>query len=143
VTAILRQAERTDIPGIWEVRYSVTENTLSADQISDEDVRREIEDTGRGWVVEDERKIQAFAICNAETGNIWALFVHPRAQGSGFGSRLHDQMLAWLRTKDVPVLWLTTGENTRAREFYEHRGWTYVGMSEPGEARYEIKNAAK
>ena len=51
-TPILRQARRDDIEAIWVVRYAVTENTLTRGKISDEDVRREIEDPGRGWVVE-------------------------------------------------------------------------------------------
>ena len=51
MTAILRQATRADIPGIWDVRHGVHENTLRRGLISDEDVRREIEDTGRGWVL--------------------------------------------------------------------------------------------
>jgi hypothetical protein len=45
----LRQATAADIPGIWEVRYSVTENTLTPGRISDEEVRESIEDTGCGW----------------------------------------------------------------------------------------------
>ena len=41
----LRQAVAADIPGIWEVRYAVTENTLTPGRISDEDVRAAIEDS--------------------------------------------------------------------------------------------------
>ena len=72
---ILRQAVAADIPGIWEVRYSVTENTLTPGRISDQELLEAIEDTGRGWVIEDQGRIQAFAIGNAATGNIWALFL--------------------------------------------------------------------
>ncbi|MCU0924311.1 MAG: GNAT family N-acetyltransferase [Burkholderiaceae bacterium] len=90
---LLRRAIVADLPGIWKVRYSVTENTLAPGRITDEDCRREIEDTGRGWVIEEAGEIQAFAIGNAETGNVWAMFVHPQAQGKGFGTRLHDTML--------------------------------------------------
>ena len=142
VTSILRRAERKDVPGIWDVRYAVTENMLLPGRVSDDDVRREMEETGRGWVIEDAGRIEAFGIANGVSGNIWALFVHPRAQGRGHGSRLHDEMLAWLRTKSVAMLWLTTGETTRARGFYERRGWKCVGLVEPGEARLERRNGA-
>jgi hypothetical protein len=44
----LRLATREDIPGIQEVRHAVTENAARPGRILDEDVRREIEETGRG-----------------------------------------------------------------------------------------------
>ncbi len=139
--SLLRQATRADIPAMWEVRYAVRENTLTPGRLSDEDVRREIEDTGKGWVVEEGARIVAFAIANAETGNIWALFVHPDAEGCGYGSRLHDAMLAWLRTQPVEALWLTTDPGSRACGFYERKGWLRACFSESGEVRFERRNA--
>ena len=58
----LRRAVVSDIPGIWKVRYSVAENVLTAGCISDEDVRVSIEETGRGWVIEESGRIVAFAV---------------------------------------------------------------------------------
>ncbi len=136
--AILRQAAVADLSGIWDVRYSVAENTLTRGRISDEDVRREIEDTGRGWVIDDNGQIQAFAIGNAQSGNIWALFVLPAAQGMRYGHRLHEVMIDWLRAQSPPTLWLTTGSQTRACGFYERRGWQRVAVTDSGEARYEL-----
>lgn len=139
--AVMRQATMADAAGIWDVRYAVQENTLRRGVIGDEDLRREIEDTGRGWVVEEEGRITAFAIGNADSGNIWALFVHPNAQGRGHGSRLHDTMVAWLWSHGLQALWLTTGPTTRARAFYERRGWRPVIAAEPtahGDIRLEL-----
>lgn len=42
--SFMRLATRADIPGIWDVRYAVQENTLRRGLISDEDVRCAIED---------------------------------------------------------------------------------------------------
>ena len=140
--AILRQATIADMSGIWDVRYAVTENTLTRGRLSDEDVRREIEDTGRGWVIDDDGQIKAFAIGNAQSGNIWALFVLPEAQGMGYGHRLHKVMIDWLRAQNAPTLWLTTGAHTRACGFYERRGWQLVSVSDSGEARYELPTVA-
>lgn len=137
--AVLRQATMADAAGIWTVRYAVTENTLTPGRISDEDLRREIEDTGRGWVIEEHGQVLAFAIGNAQSGNIWALFVLPAAQGHGHGSRLHDTMIGWLRGQQAPTLWLTTGQHTRAAGFYERRGWRLIEVSAEGEARYELR----
>ena len=137
---ILRQAVAADIPGIWEVRYSVTENTLTPGRISDQELLEAIEDTGRGWVIEDQGRIQAFAIGNAATGNIWALFVKPQAQGCGFGSMLHNEMLDWFRTQRPEILWLSTGTNTKARKFYAKNGWQLVGAYGAEEVKFERKN---
>lgn len=142
MTDVLREAHRDDIPGMWTVRYAVNENPLTPGRISDEDVRREIEDTGKGWVIEVDGSIRGFASCNGQTGNIWALFVHPEAQGRGHGDRLHAAMLNWLRKQPVGRLWLTTDAHSRACGFYARRGWQRIGATETGEVRFERDNAA-
>ena len=62
--ASLRQTTVADIPNIWDVRQSVTENTLSRDRLASEDARREIEDTGRGRVNDPPRKASDELICH-------------------------------------------------------------------------------
>lgn len=124
------------MPGLWEVRYSVTENTLAPGRISDEELRRCIEDDGQGWVAEQDDRILGFAI-GLKSGNVWALFVRPEAAGRGIGSLLHAEMLAWFATQRLDRLWLATGEDTRARSFYEARGWRYAGICDAGEVRLE------
>jgi GNAT superfamily N-acetyltransferase len=131
-----------DADAIWKVRYSVTENRLAPGRISNEDLRRALEDTGRGWVIEVDGSVEAFAIANARSGNIWALFVLPEAQGRGYGSSLHDVMVGWLRKQHLPLLWLTTGQATKACAFYERRGWKRVSILDDGQARYELPGAA-
>ena len=76
---MLRIARAADIPAIQRVRASVRENRLASTVITDDDVRTAIEDTGRGWVIEKDGEVVAFAIGNAVNGNIWALFVRPEA----------------------------------------------------------------
>lgn len=140
--SLLRQAVAADIPGIWEVRYSVTENTLTPGRISDEHVRAAIEDAGRGWVIEEDERIEAFAVGNGETGQVWALFVKPAAQGRGFGTKLHAAMLEWFQTQNIDRIWLSTGKDTRARQFYDKNGWVCVGPYGTDEVRYERPNTA-
>lgn len=136
----LRPAVAADLPGLWDVRYAVAENTLTPGRISDEELRASIEDAGRGWVIEEDGRIVAFAIGIAATGNVWALFVHPSAQGQGHGRRLHAAMLAWFATLPLDTLWLSTGTQTRARQFYDALGWTCVGPYGLSEVRYERRN---
>jgi len=135
---MLRAARASDIPAIQRIRASVKENRLVSTVITDEDVRTAIEDTGRGWVVDEEGEVVAFAIGNAVNGNIWALFVRPEAEGRGYGRQLHDTMVDWLWTAGLDRLWLTTEPGTRAQRFYQAAGWQLVGPADQGELRYEM-----
>ena len=135
---MLRSARASDIPAIQRVRASVKENRLVSTVITDEDVRVAIEETGRGWVVEQDGEVVGFAIGNAVTGNIWALFVRPQHEGRGYGRQLHDTMVNWLWAAGVDRLWLTTEPGTRAQRFYEAAGWRLVGTSDRGDLQYEL-----
>jgi GNAT superfamily N-acetyltransferase len=134
---MLRRAVLSDIPDIQRVRRSVRENRLVSTSISDRQVRESIEKTGRGWVIESEGEVVAFAIGNAVNGNIWALFVHPDHERRGYGRLLHDSMVEWLFSQGLERLWLTTERGTRAQRFYEAAGWERVGLTDGGELRYE------
>ena len=136
---MLRLAIASDIPEIQRIRHSVRENRLVSTVIRDRDVQEAIESRGRGWVVELSGELVAFAIGDAQSGNIWTLFVHPDHQGKGFGRQLHDAMLEWLWSQDLDHLWLTTEPRTRAQRFYESAGWQLVGPAENGELRYEMR----
>lgn len=135
---MLRSARVPDIPAIQRVRASVNENRLVSTVISDEDVRTAIEETGRGWVVEKDGEVVAFAIGNAMTGNIWALFVHPEHERRGYGRQLHDTMVNCLWVAGLDRLWLTTEPGTRAQRFYQAAGWRLAGTTDRGELRYEL-----
>jgi GNAT superfamily N-acetyltransferase len=133
----LRQALRAHVPDIQRVRRAVKENRLTTSVVTDEDVVEAIEHTGRGWVVEDDGRIVGFAIGNARTGNVWALFVDPDHEGRGHGRRLHDAMVAWLWAQGLTRLWLTTGAETRAARFYAAAGWRLAGTEPNGELLFE------
>jgi GNAT superfamily N-acetyltransferase len=122
------------------VRLSVRENKLTSSVITEDDYVSAIEKTGRGWVIETDGTVVAFAVGNAITGNIWALFVDPEHEGRGHGRRLHDEMISWLLSSGLARLWLSTSPDTRAQRFYEAAGWHYVGTVAGGEALYELQN---
>lgn len=134
---MLRQALAADVPAMHRVRMSVRENRLVSTVITEEDTRRAIEHTGRGWVALSGGEIVGFAIGNATNGNIWALFIDPEHERRGHGRQLHDEMVAWLQSQGVKQLWLTTDPGTRAEGFYEKAGWTRAGVTEKGEIRFE------
>jgi GNAT superfamily N-acetyltransferase len=136
--AALRRALRTDVREIMRVRHSVKENRLTSRVISDDEVIHAIEQSGRGWVIECDGRLAGFAIGNAGDGNIWALFVEPGYEGRGFGRCLHDEMVAWLWTRGLRRLWLSTEPGTRAQGFYERAGWQGRGLLPSGELLFEL-----
>ena len=138
----LREAVTADIPAIFRVRCAVVENTLRLGAITDHEVQLQIEQSGRGWVIESDGSVVAFAIGNATNGNVWALFVLPDYEGLGYGTLLHNGMVHWLWSRGLEVLWLTTGERTRARAFYEALGWRCTGLAEHGQVHMELLRAA-
>jgi GNAT superfamily N-acetyltransferase len=136
--SVVRQANRNDIVGMHRVRLSVRENRLVSSAISESSYIPEIEDSGRGWVVEKNGKVVAFAVGNCQTGNIWALFVDPDHERQGYGRRLHDHMVSWLWSQGLERLSLSTAVGTRAQHFYESAGWRDVGRTEKGEIKFEL-----
>jgi GNAT superfamily N-acetyltransferase len=134
---MLRQAVASDVPGIQRVRHSVRENRLVSTVITDEQVREAIEMTGRGWVIERDGEVVAFAIGHLEAANLWALFVDPRYERRGYGRLLHDTLVQWMASEGLDRLWLTTEPATRAQGFYEAAGWISVGRTRQGEVRFE------
>ncbi|MCK6429194.1 MAG: GNAT family N-acetyltransferase [Burkholderiaceae bacterium] len=136
-TALLRQAQRADIGAIQRVRRSVRENRLLSSVITKADVQEAIEATGRGWVIEADGEVVAFAIGNATDRNIWALSVDPVHERRGYGRRLHDAIVNWLRSQGLRRLWLTTEPGKRAERFYTAAGRRHAGIAERGEIRFE------
>ena len=137
---ILRTAVRSDMPALWEVRYAVRENTLTPGRIGDEELLRSIETEGRGWVAEADGRVLGFAI-GLNTGNVWALFVRPEAEGRGIGSALHAAMLDWFATQPLDTLWLGTDPHSRAYGFYLAHDWMHVGRQDGEDVRLERANS--
>lgn len=118
---------------------AVRENRLLSTTLDENDYARAIDVDGRGWVIEDDGRIVAFAIGNVKNGNFWALFVHPEHEGRGFGRALHDAVVEWLWAQGLDRLWLTTGPGTRAAKFYARAGWQQDRIEESGELRLELR----
>ncbi len=137
--ATLRQCTRADFPGMWAVRYAVRENPLSPGRLDDNDMIEETEVSGRGWVIEHDGQVRAFAVGNAQTGNIWALFVDPQWEGRGYGRRLLEVMTQWLWSKGLQRLSLSTDPESRADAFYRRSGWIPLGLTANGERRFELR----
>jgi RimJ/RimL family protein N-acetyltransferase len=59
----------------------------------------------------------------AESGEVYAIYVRPDTWGTGSGWALMDAAVAWLADRwQEAILWVAE-ENPRARRFYERYGW--------------------
>jgi GNAT superfamily N-acetyltransferase len=120
------------------VRMAARENRLTSSAINERHYVPALEESGRGWVADDNGIVLGFAVGNRLTGNIWALFVDPAYEGRGLGRSLHDTMVTWLFDQGLTRLWLGTEPGTRAQKFYESLGWSFVSLLPGGEALYEL-----
>lgn len=135
----IREALITDIPQIQIVRNSVKENMLSDPAlVPDSDVEDYMFRRGKGWVAEEDGTVIGFAIADLREHNIWALFLHPDAEGKGIGKQLHKIMLDWYFSKTEETVWLSTGFNTRAETFYRMQGWREAGLYGTKETKFEM-----
>jgi GNAT superfamily N-acetyltransferase len=139
---LLRQAQPADWAAMHRVRMSVLENRLTSTVLTEGDYLAAIDSPGRGWVVEENGVVVGFAVGNSQTGNIWALFVDPDHEGSGYGRQLHDTLVAWLWDQGIDRLWLTTEKDTRAERFYERAGWVRTGPPIGSEIRFEMRRGS-
>jgi GNAT superfamily N-acetyltransferase len=134
----LRIASSEDIGRMHEIRTAVHENRLSdPDRIRHEDYAKMLNDTGRGWVFEQEGILVGFGIADGMCRNIWALFVAPGFERQGIGRALLETMTAWLFAQTNAPVWFTTAPGTRAEGFYRAAGWRETGR-ENGEIRFEL-----
>jgi GNAT superfamily N-acetyltransferase len=139
---LFREAHAEDVPAIFDVRNSVTENLVSIERLAQFGITipsmiESFTTHSKGWVAERNGNVVAFSIANRKTRSIFALFVRPGYDQQGLGSHLLDLAVDWLWDTGATTIWLTTAPNTRADRFYRLRGWTDAGIEPSGEVRFE------
>ncbi len=135
---IIREATRSDVPGLVAVRVAVKENVLTSD-IPQERIVAGLEVRGKGWVAEHEGQVVGFSTADREESMIWALFLLPEWERKGLGSVLLERAVGWLWREGCERIWLTTEPGSRAEGFYAHLGWTRAGITDKGEVRFELQ----
>lgn len=134
-----REAQLADIPALFDVRYSVTENVLrDRALVTTANTEEYLTRRGKGWVCEVDGQVVGFAIADLQDHSVWALFLRPEYVGQGIGKRLHHLMLDWYFKQTSTTLWLSTGPDTRAEEFYRRQSWQETGRTTSGELRFEM-----
>ena len=141
----LRIATPHDIPAIFSIRTSVTENHLDLDQLARRGVTPEsmaeafASTDSSTWVVEGPEGIGGFSTADLKSGSIFAVFVSPAAEGRGYGRALLEAAEAWLFAGGWDRISLQTAEDpgNRAHTFYRASGWELAGPADHGDVRYE------
>ncbi|SDK00935.1 L-amino acid N-acyltransferase YncA [Actinopolyspora mzabensis] len=129
----------------WRAAYAGLVPAESLDRLSVTDRRgawrerlRALPDGVTVLVAESRGHVLGFAVIGAsrdrdaerDTGELQALYLHPRHWRRGSGTRLHEHALRVLHHEGYAssTLWVLT-TNNRARGFYEHRGWECLGST--------------
>jgi len=133
----IRIATAGDVPAMHRVRTSVRENRLSDPQQVTEASYLPYIRAGTVWLAEGDIGILGFAAIDTPAMSVWALFIHPDAEGGGVGRALHLHMLASAQERGLTRLSLCTQEGTRAECFYKRAGWTEAGKTDDGELLFE------
>lgn len=140
---VIREATAADMPGISRVRLSVVENATTAERlaqrgITNDSVAASFLVDAKGWVAAEAGEIVAFSIADRAAQSIFALFVLPSHEGRGLGSQLLSTAVQWLWDNGATRIWLATGPDTRAANFYKKRGWLHTGPADHGDIRFEL-----
>ena len=74
-------------------------------------------------------EFEAYRLTGSVEGHIWYIFVHPRCQRMGIGSKLLARAENIMMKEGAQRFWAITGEdNTATRKFFEKNGYREVSV---------------
>jgi GNAT superfamily N-acetyltransferase len=139
----LRPLTPADIPAVFEIRTAVSENAISMERLAEvgitpASVLVSLGKTRRGWVTENEDgMVVAFVMVELEKRSVLGLFTRPGWENRGCGTTLIRAACDCLFELGAQAIWLTTGSDTPAADFYRRRGWRAADGPTPTELRFE------
>lgn len=145
----IRAATADDIPAIFDIRTSVRDNAITLARLAEvgitpESVRSTLGTTRQGWIAADANDVViAFAMVEVSDAKVLGLFTRPGFERRGCGSTLLDRAAKYLFDHGAATIWLTTGRDTPAADFYRRRGWRVAGEPFPRELRFELDRPAQ
>jgi ribosomal protein S18 acetylase RimI-like enzyme len=140
---VLREAAVADVEALFAIRTSVTQNHLSRAElaalgITPSSLAEMLRQTRCAWLVENSSQALGFAMVDAVTGELFALFVRPEWAGQGIGSRLLAAAENSLFQHHSKIHLITDGDPAvHANPFYRRHGWHLVGAIDERDVRYE------
>ena len=140
-----RGATPADVPELFRIRTSVTENHQSERELAALGVTRESvlqmlgSGQARAWCAVEGGAMVGFSMARRSERDVFALFVLPEFEGRGIGSTLLNHAVAWLQQEGAGPIRLSTARQTRAHALYLSRGWREVGEQDDGDPILEIQ----
>lgn len=140
---MIRTADVKDVADIFKIRISVNENKatmayLAKCGITPESLPAMLTGRKRGWVAEIDGVTRAFAMADADSATVFALFVEPGFERQGIGRNLMEEVEKWLAGMGCQQIWLETDRNrlVRANGFYRHIGWIESNLQPDGQVKF-------
>ena len=144
----VRELVAADIPAIFAVRVSTTENAINEAQLTElgitpESTEAAIRDNLKGWVAEVDGEVTGFVMGDKNTGEVTVLALRPEHEGRGLGKQLMQQVSEWLFAMGHDELWLLTGAipSFRAYGFYQAIGWQPTGERVDANEKFILRRA--
>lgn len=132
----IREMNAADIPDVFAVRLSTTENSVTMEELeaeyelTPETLAAAMQLSAKGWVCEVDGQVVGFAMGDSETGEMTVIAVLSQFERRGIGQMLLDNVRDWLFDSGHDEIWLLTTPNPsfRAYGFYQSQGWTATGL---------------
>ena len=110
-----------------EDRTKKWKEIILADQPNWEGIVAVLDDEVVGWTTYGKSRDENAA---ENTGELWAIYVHPKFLGKGAGSLMMKEALESLKKMGFrkATLWVLT-TNSKSRKWYESKGWHLSGKT--------------
>ncbi|MFL9876675.1 GNAT family N-acetyltransferase [Paraburkholderia megapolitana] len=132
-----RQLVPSDLPALYDIRFSVQENRIHPHQVHllDRSLLLNQISQGGGCICESKAEQTAVGICLPIMGErpmIAVLFIRPTHHRRGIGKVLLQSSLDWLRNQGATEAYLVTDPGSGADRFYQSLGWHRGGFDQFG-----------
>ncbi len=132
---VIRRAELSDFPALADLYLDVRQQSFSwlpPSLFQREDFFRDTQGEVI-WLASEAGQILGFASVYLDSAFLHALYISPKAQRRGVGSRLLAQVI---RTTQGRVTLKCLTFNRAAQAFYAARGWSVIGSGESAHGPY-------
>jgi GNAT superfamily N-acetyltransferase len=140
---VFAEAAPADLDAMMAVRESVAQNILRG-SVEDERSAYEalLSSGGNAWTCKIGGFLRGFAIADAKTQRLRALFVDPSFARDGIGRGLHNAAVDWLLAQGAPALRLVTEPGTAAERFFRKAGWRLEDADDEGDHIFKLRPEA-
>ncbi len=137
----IRPACVSDVAAMFQVRASVGENKMTAQElaavgVTPAAIAEAVRSAPCSWVAAVNDEVVGFAMVDLDSACLFALFVLPEHEGRGIGTELTRRCEQALFQQHASA-WLETAKDSRAARLYRHLGWSHEVDIGDGDVRLE------